>query len=163
MKLNFALFIFLSLAITACVRPPEYPIEPQLEFVSISKSLVLQDASLTKITDTLFVVLSFTDGDGDIGFQDSKEAIVILDTRKRDTINDVKSLPFVPEQGAGNGITGEITLRLRGGCCTNTINGVPCGQPKFSRDTTSYEIYIKDRAGHESNRVKTPPIFIKCQ
>ena len=159
MKSIFSLFVVLLITFAACVRPPDYPIEPRLEFLGLSKNTVLQ--GLTK--DTLYLSVSFTDGDGDIGFQNNDSTLFVVDTRRNGArINDVQGLPSVPEQGAGNGITGEIRMRINGGCCTNTL--VPCSAPfKYSRDTVVYEIYIKDRAGHESNRVKTPPIYILCQ
>jgi hypothetical protein len=158
MKSIFSLFVILSVVFAACVRPPNYPIEPRLEFVGLSKNMVLQ--GLTR--DTLFLTVSFTDGDGDIGFQNNDSTLYIIDTRDGTRINDVQGLPSVPEQGAGNGITGEILMRINGGCCTNSI--IPCSAPyKYAQDTVIYSIYIKDRAGHESNRVKTPPVYIKCQ
>jgi hypothetical protein len=159
MKSFFYLFIVLSVTIAACVRPPDYPIEPRIEFLGLSKNTILQEPN----KDTLYLSVSFTDGDGDIGFQNNDSTLYVVDTRKNgERINDVQGLPSVPEQGAGNGITGEIRFRINGGCCKNTIT--PCVAPyTYPRDTIIYEIYIKDRAGHESNHVKTPPIYILCQ
>jgi hypothetical protein len=159
MKSIFSLFVILSVFFAACVRPPDYPIEPRIEFLGLSKNMVQQGLS----KDTLFLSVSFTDGDGDIGFQNNDSTLFVVDTRRNGTrINDVQGLPSVPEQGAGNGITGEIRMRIYGGCCTNTL--VPCSPPfKYAQDTVIYEIYIKDRAGHESNRVKTPPIYVLCR
>ena len=34
---------------------------------------------------------------------------------------------------------------------------------QFPVDTLIYEIYIVDRAGHESNRVLTDPVFLQCK
>lgn len=162
MKYNFALFILISIAFAACVRPPDYPIEPRLEFTSISKNTVVQDGSVGP-RDTFYLTVSFTDGDGDIGFQNTDSTLYVLDTRKNGgRINDVQGLPYVPEQGAGNGIAGDIQMRIFGSCCKNDL--VPCSpSTRFPRDTVVYEVYIKDRAGHESNRIKTPPIYILCQ
>jgi hypothetical protein len=164
MKFNIALFMLFSIGFAACVRPPDYPIEPRLEFVGLSKSTVLQDG-LVGPRDTFFLTVSFTDGDGDIGFQDSDSTLYVVDTRKKGSrirVNDVQGLPSVPQQGAGNGITGEIRMRIFGGCCTNSL--IPCSAPfTFPRDTVIYEVYIKDRAGNESNRIAIPPVYILCQ
>jgi hypothetical protein len=158
MKLFFSLFVVLSIAFAACVRPPDYPIEPRLEFLSLSKNTVLQGIN----KDTFYLTISFTDGDGDIGFQNNDSTLYIIDTRDKSRIDDVQGIPSVPEQGAGNGITGEIRMRIKGACCTNDI--LKCtASTKFPRDTVVYEIYLKDRAGHESNRIKTPPLYILCR
>jgi hypothetical protein len=160
MKSIFSLFVVLSVVFAACVRPPDYPIEPRIEFLGLSKNIVKQ--GLTK--DTLYLSVTFTDGDGDIGFQNNDSTLYIIDTRDGTRSNDVQGLPSVPEQGAGNGITGEIRMRIYGGCCSNGF--IPCSPQltdKYAQDTVIYSIYIKDRAGHESNRVKTPPIYILCK
>jgi hypothetical protein len=161
MKSIFSLFVILSVFFAACVRPPEYPIEPRIEFLGLSKNMVKQ--GLTK--DTLYLSVSFTDGDGDIGFQNNDSTLFIVDTRRNGIrINDVQGLPSVPEQGAGNGITGEIRMRIYGGCCSNGFSPcIPQPTDKYAQDTVIYDIYIKDRAGHESNHVKTPPIYIMCK
>ena len=47
----------------ACVQAPQYPIEPEISFVSISKDTMIQGQ--TKNDDFLYLTLAFTDGDGD--------------------------------------------------------------------------------------------------
>jgi hypothetical protein len=160
MKSIFSLFLIVSVFFAACVRPPDYPIEPRVEFLSLSKNIVKQGVN----KDTLYLSVSFTDGDGDIGFQNNDSTLYIIDTRDKTRVDDVQGLPSVPEQGAGNGITGEIQMRIYGGCCSNGLT--PCfpkPTDKYAQDTVIYDIYIKDRAGHESNHVKTPPIYILCK
>ena len=162
MKKEIILFVFVCLAFSACVRPPEYPIEPQLSVPkgALSKNSILQGSGLG-VRDSLFLFLDFTDGDGDIGFQKSDSTLFIIDTRDKTRINDAQGLPYVPEQGAGNGISGTLRIRLLGTCCKSLR---PCEPtPLQPRDTVVYEIYIKDRAGHESNHVKAPPITLLCQ
>jgi hypothetical protein len=74
--------------------------------------------------------------------------------------------PLVPELGASNGIKGEITIRLLTTCCfyPDSLLLDICEDELASMpyDQVIYEIFIKDRAGHESNVVRTEPIFIKC-
>lgn len=164
MKINFLLFGFIILTIAACVRPPDYPIEPQIKFTSLSKNTMRQGQLGTE--DSLFVTFSFTDGDGDLGTADSnKDTSKILNiflTDKRDNKPAERfRIPYIPEQGAGNGISGDIRLLLFTTCC----NVLPPCEASTTKpiDTLVYEIYIKDRAGHESNRIQTAPIYLQCK
>ena len=71
MKNNILLFVFFVTIFAACVRPPDYPIEPKITFVSVTdkagnkKSSILQDGIVSR--DTMYLNFTFTDGDGEIG------------------------------------------------------------------------------------------------
>jgi hypothetical protein len=89
---------FLSIAafllIAACAQPPEYPIEPQLEFISLSKTSMRQGNGTE---DTTLVTLGFTDGDGDIGNFKEGESNLVADLFLRDLRfpkRSPSSLPF---------------------------------------------------------------------
>lgn len=74
----------------------------------------------------------------------------------------------MPELGTTNGISGEITFRLLTTCCVfpEWVTDVqsPCDPSmQYPVDTLRYEIYIRDRAGHESNRIETEDIYLLCQ
>lgn len=153
----------------ACVDPPSYPDVPAIEFVSLS------DDTITQITDSIYVTFSFTDGDGDLGFENfSADAcdlcdsscyshptysIFILDSRKGvnngDTIACLTpyDLPFIPTKGSSNAISGEITVKITGVFCF----------PFRTMDTLSYNIMLRDRAGHFSNPIQTPYFYLNCQ
>ena len=97
----------------SCVKPPDYPIEPEIEFAGLSKNQMLQDEFNT---DSTFVLLTFTDGDGDLGHNDSLNIFV---TDKRDNFLAAQyRIPFIPVAGANNGLSGDITLTLFTTCCT---------------------------------------------
>jgi hypothetical protein len=158
------------LLIAACAQPPEYPIEPQLEFISMTKNSMRQGNGTE---DTTLITLGFTDGDGDIGnFKEGESNLVadlfLRDLRFPEAIAEQFTIPFVPELGTNNGISGEITFRLLTTCCIFpdwvTDASAPC-QPslQYPADTLVYEIYIMDRAGHESNSVFTDPIILRCE
>ena len=112
--------------------------------------------------DSTLLVMSFTDGDGDIGNEDSV-SIFLIDNRDNFELPGFK-IPFIGEQGVGKGISGEISIVLPTTCCTFP-NGVPPCQPseEFPLDTLTYDLFIIDRAGNESNRITTEPIFLRCE
>lgn len=111
--------------------------------------------------DTTQVTIMFTDGDGDLGSNDS---LNVFFTDLRDNFEAYQyKIPFIPEEGAANGISGEIYIDLLTSCCYFPDNTAPCEPSEtFPTDTVTFEVYIKDRAGHESNHITLPPITLLC-
>ena len=147
--------------LTACVNPPDFPDEPVLTFEMLTKN-ELQQGDFNE--DSLFVVLSFTDGDGDIGrpSDDTTRDIVVFDNRTG-KIQERFKMPEVPEDGTGNGVEGDITIRIYNTCCLYPRNFPPCSRlAQYPLDTISYDIYITDRSGHQSNVVTTPNVVLRC-
>lgn len=161
MKRDFviiALFL-LSLYLISCTQPPDFPDEPVIEFMSISKNQMIQ-GSFTE--DSIIVAFSFTDGDGDLGDDDSIN--VFLTDSRDDFIANQYRIPFIPEEGAANGISGEIFLTVFTTCCTFPDATLPCTpSTAHPRDSLRYLIQIRDRAGNWSNEISTDLIYILCQ
>lgn len=165
-KIGFFIAFIAMLGTQACVQPPNYPDEPVIEFMSLSKNSMQQGQNFS---DSLFVTFSFTDGDGDLGFPASDPTPSVFVRDSRDSFpKPPLQLPYVEPQGAGNGISGEITIKLPTVCCI-FINpeGIKLAcedvPSTFPIDTFSYYIKIRDRAGHESNEIKTSIIQLRCQ
>ncbi|HFA47715.1 MAG TPA: hypothetical protein ENJ95_01710 [Bacteroidetes bacterium] len=156
---KYAPILFLAAFFATCTTPPDYPIEPVLEFTGVTKDTLRRGNTFN---DTTFIEFTFTDGDGDIGDQDS---VVLFITDSRDGfVNDLK-VPVVSNLGASNGIKGKIRARMFTSCCLNPNPlVVPCvdTDPNFLYDRVIYTITLKDRAGHLSNEIQTTPIVIKC-
>jgi len=166
MKYSFKYTIipFLALLfILSCTKPPDYPDEPVIKFNRLSKNTV--KAGLGS-PDSLMITFDFTDGDGDIGNEDNGVNVQFKDLRDNSEFLTF-SVPFIPVQGANNGISGEISiiLDLNIPICCITPEGTGNCFPPFliARDTVVYEIYIEDRAGNQSNKIQTDPIFLLCQ
>lgn len=145
-----------------CVQPPDYPNEPIIEFVSLSKASMKQ----TPLgPDSILISFNFTDGNGDLGSVNGEPNIFIKDGR--DGFDKPPyQIPFIPPQGAGNGISGLISIVVPNTCCIYiTPNGVPlvCEDVPVLLDTLTYLISIKDQSGNESNQIETPPIGLICK
>ncbi|HLP94984.1 MAG TPA: hypothetical protein VK168_13160 [Saprospiraceae bacterium] len=149
-----------------CVQPPDYPDEPQIKYIGLSKNIMNQGEGYT---DSLFVTFSFTDGDGDLGYPESDPTGSVFIRDSRDSFfKPPLQLPYVEPLGAANGISGEITVKLPTTCCIYTSPEgfkFPCDEVPvtFQFDSFSYFIKIRDRAGHESNEIKTDVIRLRCQ
>ena len=149
---------FMIFMIQACVSKPDFPIEPVLEFVSMDKNEMIQNSFNT---DSIRVTFSFTDGDGDLGDNDSLN-IFIRDNRDQFIASQYR-LPELPKEGASRGVRGEITVTIYTTCCIFPDGTPPCESSEIHPvDTLRYEIFIEDRAGHVSNTISTDPIYIHC-
>jgi len=158
-------FVFISAVIWSCVDPPNYPNEPIIEFIGMNKQILKQGS---QNEDTMIVSFSFTDGDGDLGEKQSSTDpagpnVFLIDSRDGYEGNTFQ-LPFIPEEGAGNGISGTVDLKIFTACCIFDDGTAPCGvSPSKSIDTLFYSLYIEDRAGHKSNEIKVGPIYLRCE
>lgn len=148
----------------SCIKRPDYPVQPVISYIGMNKQTIVQ-GSAQAAPDTLAITFGFTDGDGDLGHADGTLDIFLTDSR--DGFEETLKLPVIPSQGTGNGVTGEITVRMFNKpfriCCTYPNGQVPCTPSTvFPRDTFSFAIRIRDRAGHVSNSVQTGVITILC-
>lgn len=155
-------FIVLG-SIVSCISPPDYSDIPSLEFKSVSKTAIKQ--GLVNV-DSFTLVLFFTDGDGDFGYDAKSNELNIFmkDNRTGQVFRDFKA-PLVPTQGANNGISGTISILISSTCCVfPEVTGIPpCSvDSSFLSNDLSLDIYIKDRAGNQSNTVTTSVIKLMC-
>lgn len=164
---NYTLSLaWLSLALaslSACLSEPEYPVEPEVKFVGLSRDTMTQGALLQ---DSITVVISFTDGDGDIVFPagDTTPSVFLVNRKTREQVASFKLDP-IEEKGLSNGVNGELRLRVYTTCCDypDNINALPCEiSREFPVDVLLLEAYMVDRAGNQSNSAEVAPIFLRC-
>lgn len=161
--LNTVTAILSVCAIESCVNSPDFGPVPTLEYVSMT-NLSMNQSPLN--SDTTIVSLSFTDGDGDIGFsmETSGENIFVVDNRTGEFYDRFR-IPAIPEQGANNGVSGTINMVLLNTCCVfPPQDSIPaCESPsQYPDNQLTFTVYMKDRAGNLSNEVVTPPITLRC-
>lgn len=107
--------------------------------------------------------INFTDGDGDIGGQNSE--IVYEYTRTANGLTADASFPTaldeIPSRGSSKGIEGIISVILRN---TESFQSFQCDSGRDSAEIqpTTFEVYLLDRAGNMSNVIETPPLSFKC-
>jgi hypothetical protein len=152
--------------IASCVSEPEYPNEPEITYVGVSKNFVEE-------ADSILLTFSFTDGDGDIGrqvannadcsdnnceftsdstcFKDPFYSCFIIDMR--DSCFSFIALPDLDPNGSIKAISGEIEI---------VIPPIFCKCNSCPLDEVEYQIVIKDAAGNYSNTVISETISINC-
>ncbi len=161
MKLfNYILSITAFFMLFSCANPPDYPLEPVIAYKSISTNTINQSAIRA---DSALITISFTDGDGDLGREGMDSVDIFIVDNRIDFLQPGFVIPFIGQQGVGKGISGEISFVAPPNCCIYENGLPPCqASTEFPIDTVTYDIYIMDRAGNESNRVTTEPIYIRC-
>ena len=167
MRKYIFLSIFAGYFLLACSKPPVYPLEPVITYEGLSRAEIPQSSNSVDQLDTLIIRLGFTDGDGDLGDQDSVNIIL---TDSRDGFENIFKIKPIPALGSGDGISGEIAIKLTNNpntkyfCCTFPNTRVTCiPSTEFPTDTMSYSIRIRDRAGNWSNTIRTETFTILCQ
>ncbi len=147
----------------SCQEAPNYPDEPEIVYMGLSKADVLQGRPMNP-NDTLTIMFSFTDGDGNLGSNDSLNVFL---TDSRDGFRHTFKIDKFETVGAANGISGEVELRLPNKgyfCCTFPVTAQACiVVDGFPTDTLIYEIQVRDENDNYSNVVRTDPIVILCQ
>lgn len=162
-RITFVFFFFVFFAM-ACVKPPDYPETPVIYYKEVNKNVIAQ-GNTNALPDTLAISFEFEDGDGDIGSDGDSLDVFLTDSRDG-FVNKFK-LPVIPDQGTGNGISGEVTLYVPNQpfniCCTYPDGAQAClPNPSFPTDTFSFSIQMRDREGRLSNIIQTETITILC-
>jgi len=146
------------LLLSACVKEKKFPAQPSIEFVNYVKYG----------TDSADCIISFKDGDGDIGILDGDTASendyklkylykgtdglfhpfdAIDSTSAMDTLFYSYRVPNITPEGQYKALEGTIKAKLR----SYPLYG-------FGHDIVKFEIRLRDRAGNFSNIVTTNEI-----
>ncbi len=168
LRISYLLSLFV-LIFGSCISPPNYPIEPEITFMSISRTEVDQN-------DTIRIKIEYTDGDGDLGYatQDTfckqcnldtclggGRSLFLIDERVPQCFAAVYQIPIIPPKGSSDAISGSIDFTGPPICCINT--GFPCLLDSVKiLDTVNLSVFLRDRAGNFSDTLALPPIIVHC-
>lgn len=161
-KISFIVIIS-ALVLSSCLKPEEYPLEPIIKYESFSIT-----------NDSASLVISFTDGDGDIGLKASDTTgsfspsnyfhhnLFVEYYEKDDALGWIKGktlagedidflyrIPYLTPNGNNKALKGEIKVTLE-----------PTYYNPFSTesDTIMYKITLADRSLKMSNTIESPVI-----
>lgn len=176
---NLIGLLFLALAAFSCQKPVEYPIEPHIAYEGFT---YLFNADSTFSGEGI-VSFSYTDGDGDLGLDDSDtlppfgfrdahyynmEVDYLKCVNGEFVVTPLLS-PHVPTSSTDTVLWDTITFnarfhRLRDSDDPKAISGMMdyrlvVKNPFSPNDTIKFEIRIVDRALHESNTIQTDAII----
>ena len=172
--------LLLALAVCSCQKPVEYPIEPKIAYEGFTY-LINADSTFS---GEGIVSFSYTDGDGDLGlddsdtlppfgFHDAHYYNMVIDYLKCVNGEFIKTpllSPHVPTSPADTLVLYDTVTfnarfkRLRDSEEPRAISGtmeykLTVQNPFSPNDTVKFEIHILDRALHESNVIQTDSIY----
>lgn len=143
---KYFFLLFFAFTFWGCTEEAE-PLSttPQIEFVAFEPGTEVTAGSV------LTLVLSYEDGDGDLGEnREGTENLFVKDSRLPELPYAFRVKELAPE-GAEVAIRGQLRVAL---------SNIPLTELSATRETTSFEVYLVDRAGNESNRIQTPEVRI---
>jgi hypothetical protein len=153
-KLTPFLLLLYFVSFFSCDKPPSNI--PFLEFVSVSKSFMLQNSG-----DSLFLVFSFTDGDGNLG-SDTSDNIFVKDSRNGLNIATYKMPDYLGSNPNNISRSGEVTVVVYAQCCIYPDSSSCHSSTLFPERTMKYQIQIVDNNGNFSNIMESSEITLDC-
>jgi hypothetical protein len=167
---NWLLILLPLVFLASCLEDLEFPPEPEITFVKVSKTQLNQFDSFT-------MTVGFKDGDGDLGYSSdvsrtcgnnvcdfTSDSSCFLNPIWSAILIDMRDscyvlpyiLPDLEQRGRVKSILGEIDLLVPPVFCKNF------GCTVCDTDTLVYMVILKDRAQNLSNPVLSDTIFINC-
>jgi hypothetical protein len=174
MKKTITILFAILIAMAACKKKLEYPIEPAITYQGLT---YLMNADST-LSGEIILSISYTDGDGDLGLDDADTLYpfgpndphyynLIIDYMKWDG-NDFVETPLLNwNQQTQSFDTISFNARFKRLVFNDeeaSISGVidytmMVFNPLSPNDTIKFRAHILDRALHESNTIETDAIW----
>lgn len=149
--------IFISVLSLASCKKDTLSKIPIIKFLSLTPGSIVGGSSL----DTVYVSFHVQDGDADLGVpQDNQHFDMYIQDSRYTNLGFVGYyFPAIDgsAEDATKGLTGTITYSALAATITPRSDSLHMAVG----DTLQYEIYIKDRAGHESNHITTSSLLIR--
>ena len=144
MKTQICLYISLLLLFTVACKPGEI-IEisaiPEIELLSVTPTQVQE------FRDSIEFRIMYTDGDGDLGSNDSGAENLFIEDNRIQVIHSFRIQQLAP---ASVPIQGTFTAVLPNIIITDNS----------TQQTVNFDIWVTDRQGNTSNRITSPDITI---
>ncbi|MDB5282070.1 MAG: hypothetical protein JWO06_1145 [Bacteroidota bacterium] len=135
------------LVYSSCKKDKTSSATPTISFVSIAPNPAI------KYLDSVKIVISYTDGDGDLGI-DSPDAKNLFVTDNRNNVTSGFRIKQLAPSGSNIIIEGNLDIILSPQGFTDDNDAT---------EIATYSIYVVDRAGNKSNVVKATPLVINKQ
>ena len=143
--MNRLILISLSIILLfSCKKDDEtYSDVPAIEFISLTPS------STTEFSQGIKLIISYKDGDGDIGTEDPDEYTLLIHDSRLPAADEYHIQPLTPPSSKFQ-IEGELQINLAGLFVLGT----------GTSETTTFTIKMRDRAGNWSNELISSSITV---
>lgn len=141
---NILISIAIITLIFSCKKDEKYSDIPEIEFISLTPS------STIEFKDQINLVISYKDGNGDIGTIDPDVYSIEVKDSRLPAADKYHVKPLTPP-GQSLQIEGELNIVLTG------LFVLGSG----TSETATFKVKLQDRAGNWSNEITTSAITIK--
>lgn len=135
--------MILLMAFVSCKKDNKAGAAPVISLISVSTT------SMKEFKDSLTILISYTDENGDIGEDDPDKNDLKVKDRRLSEADYYFVKPLAPP-GSDIKISGTIAVQVKNTFLLGT----------GSSEITQFDIQLKDRSGHWSNTVNSPQITI---
>jgi hypothetical protein len=150
MSFRIIFFLVLSLVIMSCEKEEIKPSDP-LPTVSHVPAISLGTMATTyNQFDDVVLYVNYTDGNGDLGFDDADTPVVYVTDNRNDIEFNFHVQPLSPP-GVEIAIQGQLQV---------VIENIILLSQSNSSETVTFSVKIIDRAGNWSNLVTSPVLTI---
>ena len=139
----FVAILICLIAFASCKKDSGVSTTPNITFVSVSS------ASIQSLTDSLVFVIHYEDGDGDLGENNTDVKNLFLIDNRIPITYSYRIQQLAPDNST-IAIKGNLNVVLKGIAITDSS----------SAQNATFSIYVKDRAGHQSNTVTSGTVSI---
>ena len=142
------LFSLIILCFFSCTKKSEYSLTPKISYIEMQP----KQLNVIPASGSTYITLSFSDGDGDIGFGTNN--LYLKDSRDSTTI--VMEIPEIPgEYNPNLGLKGQFVIEYKAAWLSLRPDTA-----HLTKDTLQWEIYMVDKAGNKSNTINTDTLFL---
>lgn len=153
-KLLSFFVLFYSVALFSCKE--SVSVVPFIEYVSVSQTYLQQNGQ-----DSVYLVFTFQDGDGNLG-SDSSHNVFVSDSRTGLNIATFSIPAYLGVSADNSKSSGSVSILLYAPCCIYPDSSSCYVQPLFPSRTMQFQIQVVDNAGNYSNKINSEDIILDC-
>ncbi len=140
----------------SCKKITTNPAPPEISLLEVNPRIVIA----ANPNDTVYIRMTFKDKNGDVGIggNSSDYDMYLIDSRDKSEVG--YRIPQLPSETNENkpGLQGTIILAVEAAFLNLREDSA-----HLESDTLTWDLYIKDLAGHHSNTITTPEVILKAK
>lgn len=134
----------LIISLSSCKKEiDKWGVAPELEFISISPQ------SMQEYAQSVVITIKYKDGDGDLGQNNTDTPNTFVTDQRNGTLYTFRTQQLAPDN-ANVPITGQLNITIPSTWILSNANS----------ENVSYTVYMKDRAGNQSNTITTSSVTL---
>jgi hypothetical protein len=138
------IYIVVAMLLFSCEKDEVLSDVPSIEFKSIAP------ATAQEYIDDIIISISYSDANGDLGENNSDIHNLFVEDNRNNIVYHFR-IPELTPTGSDIAIQGNFNITING-------SGITDGS---SNQKVNYAVYVKDRAGNNSNTITTSSITIQ--